>query len=118
MYIEGVCPEDFTKAVLIPLLKKVFATACEDHGIISLISHASNVMLRILTKRLERKLRDYISSTHFGFKIGLGTREVTGIMRMLCEKFLDHGKEEFICLVDYEKAFDRVNWVKIVDILK
>ena len=24
----------------------------------------------------------------------------------------------FICFVDYKKAFDRVNWVKVVDILK
>ena len=39
-------------------------------------------------------------------------------MQMLCEKVLDYGKEVFICFVDYEKAFDRVNWVKMMDTLK
>ena len=41
-----------------------------------------------------------------------------GVMRMLSEKMLDHGKELFVCSVDYEKAFDRVNWVKMMGILK
>ena len=31
---------------------------------------------------------------------------------------LDHGKELFVCFVDYEKAFDKVNWVKMMGILK
>ena len=39
-------------------------------------------------------------------------------MRMLSEKMLDHGKELFVCFVDYEKAFDRVKWVKMIGILK
>ena len=44
--------------------------------------------------------------------------QAIGVIRMLCEKVLDHGKEVFICFVDYEKAFDRVNWVKMMDKLK
>ena len=56
--------------------------------------------------------------TQFGFKKGCGTREAIGVMRMLCEKVLNHGKEVFICFVDYEKALDRENWVKMVDTLK
>jgi len=118
IYKEGIWPEDFTKAVLIPLPKKMNAMACEDHRTISLIPHATKIMLRILTKRLEGKIRDFISKTQFGFKKGCGTREAIGVMQMLCEKVLDHRKEVFICFVDYEKAFDRVNWVKMMDTLK
>ena len=118
IYIEGVWPEDFTKAVLITLPKKVYATACEDHRATSQISHVSQIMLRILTKRLEGKARDYISNTQFGFKKLCRTREPIGVICMLYKKALDHGKEVFICFVDYGKAFDRVNWVKMMDILK
>ena len=75
-------------------------------------------MLKVLNKRLEGKAGDYISKTQFGFKRGCGTRDAIGVMRMLSEKMLDHGKELFVCLVDYEKAFDRVNWVKMMGILK
>ena len=52
IYKEGIWPEDFTKAGLIPLPKKMNAMACEDHRTTRLIPHASKIMLRILTKRL------------------------------------------------------------------
>src|SRR6267154_5036123 len=39
-------------------------------------------------------------------------------MRTLCERSLEHGNEVYICSVDFEKAFDRVNWVKMFEILK
>ena len=63
IYKEGIWPEDFIKTVLIPLPKEMNAMRCEDHQTISLISHASKIMLRILTKRLEGKVRDFISKT-------------------------------------------------------
>jgi hypothetical protein len=59
-----------------------------------------------------------ISKTQFGFRKGCGTREAIGMMRTLCERSLEHGNEVFICFVDYEKAFDRVDWVKMLGILK
>ena len=31
---------------------------------------------------------------------------------------MEHGQEVFICFVDYEKAFDRVNWIKMMEILR
>src|SRR6059036_1579565 len=38
--------------------------------------------------------------------------------RTLCERSLECGNEVFICFVDFEKAFDRVNWVKMFEIRK
>ena len=43
------------------MLKKMNAMTCDDHRTISLIPHASKSMLRILTKRLEGKVNDFIS---------------------------------------------------------
>ena len=36
IYKEGIWPEDFTKAILIPLPKKINTMACADHRTISL----------------------------------------------------------------------------------
>ena len=118
MYREGVWPKDFTRLILIPLQKKVNATECGDFRTISLIPHASKIMLKILTKRIQEKAKGYIGRNQFGFKKGCGTREAIGVMRMLCERSLEHGNDIYVCYVDFEKAFDRVNWIKMMEILK
>lgn len=117
MYEQGVWPEDFTRVVMIPLKKKANAVECEDHRTISLIPHASKIMLKILTKRIEYKAKDFISRNQFGFRRGCGTREAIGVMRMLCERSIEHGNDVYICFVDFEKAFDRVNWAKMMEVL-
>ena len=45
---------------MIPLQKKINAVECSDHRTISLISHASKILLKILTNKIEAKARDFI----------------------------------------------------------
>jgi hypothetical protein len=118
MYNTGIWPEDFSKVIMVPLPKKQNATECADHRTISLICHTSKIMLRILTKRIEAKVANFIGKTQFGFRKGCGTREAIGVMRMVCERSLELGNEVFVCFVDFEKAFDRVNWTKMMEVLK
>src|SRR6267154_6418924 len=75
-------------------------------------------MLKVLTKRIEAKAKHLLGRSQFGFRKGCGTRDAVGVMRTLCERSLEHGNEVYICFVDFEKAFDRVNWVKKFEILK
>ena len=39
------------------------------------------------------------------------------MMRLLGERSIDFKKDVFVCFVDFEKAFDRVNWTKLMEIL-
>src|SRR5688572_24242366 len=39
-------------------------------------------------------------------------------MTTVSERSLEHGNEVYICFVDFVKAFDRVDWVKMFEILK
>src|SRR6478609_5379878 len=93
------------------------AFECSDHRTISLISHASKILLKILTNRIEAKVRDFIGQNQFGFRKGCSTRDAIGVMRMLCERSLEFGNNLYICFVDSDKAFDRVNWEKMMKIL-
>ena len=71
-----------------------------------------------MTQRIEAKVNSFISRNQFGFRKGVGTRDAIGVMKMLCERSLDYGNEVYICFVDFEKAFDRVNWMKMMEVLK
>lgn len=118
MYEKGRWPEDFTRLVLIPIPKKENAVECGDYRTISLICHASKIMLKVLTKRLESKAESFLSNRQFGFRKGVGTRDAIAVMRMICERGLEYGKDIYICFVDFEKAFDRVRWDTMMQILK
>ena len=101
-----------------PIEKKAGAQECSDYRTISLISHASKIILRILTERLENKAKSYLGEDQYGFRKGLGTRDAIGVMRVLIDRSIEHDQKVFTCFVDYEKAFDRINWVKMMQILK
>ena len=94
---------------MVPLPKKVNAVECKDYKTISLIPHASKIMLKVIIKRIEGKAINVIGKTQFGFRKGMGTREAIGTMKLLCERSLEHRNDVYIRFVDFEKAFDRVN---------
>src|SRR5918996_2181949 len=85
IYEQGLWPADFTRGILIPIPKKVNAIECQDHRTINLICHASKLILKILSKRIESKVREYIGQKPDGFKKGCGIRDAIGVIRMICE---------------------------------
>ena len=120
IYTSGVWPEDFLQSIIIPIKKKPNATACEDHRIISLLTHASKIMIRILAKRLQAKTEAIggLGDDQFGFRKEMGTRDAIGTLRVLTERSCQNGQDIYICFVDYEKAFDRVDWRRLLHALR
>ena len=75
-------------------------------------------MLKVLNNRVQARTSNYISWDQFGFRKGVGTREGIATVRTLAERCIEHDQSVYICFVDYEKAFDRVDWWKLMAILK
>ena len=46
-----------------------------------------------------------------------GTREAIVVIRTLQERCLEHYQDD-VCHVDFEKAFDKVNWKILMETLK
>ena len=61
---------------------------------------------------------NFVGIDQFGFEKGRSARDAIGVLRNLGERSLQHGKDTFICFMGYEKAYDRVNWSKLSQILE
>lgn len=118
MYKTGQIPSDLTKCLIIPIPKKARAQTCEQYRTLSLISHASKVLTRIIMRRIETKIDGILTDDQFGFRRGMRTREAILSLRQVIDKMNRKGKTTFISFVDLEKAFDNVNWDIIFDTLK
>ena len=77
-------PQDWKRSIFIPIPKKGNAKECSNYRTVVHISHASNVMLKILQARLQQYVNQELPDIHAGFRKG---RE---IKRSNCQHSLDH----------------------------
>ena len=118
IYKTGIWPNDFLDVTMIALKKKPDARKCADHRTISLISHVGKVIARIINRRLENKIEAILGEDQFGFRKGKGTRDAIGMIRAITERVQDTKEKICVAFIDWQKAFDRVNWKKLLTILK
>ena len=77
-------PQNWKKLIFIPISKKGNVKECSDYCTITLISHASKVMLKILLARIQQYLNRELPDVHVGFRKGRGTRDqIANICRMI-----------------------------------
>ncbi len=67
IHVTGIWPSGFTNT----LAKNVNAVKCNDYRTISLIPHASKILLKIIMKRIEGKAINVIGKTQFAFRKGI-----------------------------------------------
>jgi len=103
---------------MIALKKKPQAAKCSDHRTISLIAHTAKIVAKIRRRRIEKKIEDVLGEDQFGFRRGKGTRDAIGMLRIISERTLEVDEELSVCFIDWQNAFDRVNWTKLMQILK
>ena len=56
VYKSGVMPHDLTHAIFIKIPKKKKTLECSEHRTISLISHVTKVILKVILKRNEKTI--------------------------------------------------------------
>ena len=79
----------------------------------SLISHASKVMLKILQARLQQYMNCEIPDVQAGFRKGRGTRDQIANVCWIMEKAREVHKNIYFCFIGYAKAFDCVDHNKL-----
>ena len=98
-------PQYWKTSIFIPVPKKVNAKECSEYHTITLISHASKVMLKILQARLQQYVNHELPDVQAGFRKGGGTRGQIANIHWIMEKARELQKNIYFCFIDYAKAF-------------
>ena len=73
-------------SVFIPIPKKGNAKECSNYHTITLISHASKIVLKILQVRLQQSVNQELPDVQAGFRKGRGTRDQIVNIRWIIAK--------------------------------
>ena len=98
--------------------KKGNAKECSNYCTVSLISHASKIMLKILQARLQQYMNQELPDVQAGFRKCRGTSDQIANICWIMEKAREFQKNIYFCFTDYAKAFDSVDRNKLWKILK
>ena len=104
--------------LFIPIPKKGNAKEHSNYHTLSLISHASKEMLKILQARLQHYMKRELPDVQAGFRKGRGTRAQIANICWIIKKATEYQKNIYFSFVDYAKPFDCVDHNKLWKILK
>ena len=82
--------KEWTQSFLIPLPQKSHLKQCKNCRTISLISHPSKVMLRVILNRLKAKAEELLAEEQAGFRPGWSTAEQIFNCQVITEKHHRH----------------------------
>ena len=100
-------------SVFIPVSKKGNAKECSGNHTIAVISHASQVMLKILQANLQQYVNHELPDVQAGFWKGRGTRDQIANIHWIIKKARELQKRIYFCFIDFAKAFDCVDHNKL-----
>ena len=80
----GEWPTPWTQSLVITLTMKSNLQQCQNYRTVSLISHPSKVMLKIILNRLKPQEEKIIAKEQAGVRAGRSTTEQSFNLRILC----------------------------------
>ena len=111
-------PQDWKRSVFIPIPKKGNIKECSNYRTVAFISHASNIMFKILQAKFQQYVNRELSDIQAGFRKDRGIRDEIASICGIIEKAREFQKNIYFCFIDYAKAFDCVAHNKLWKILK
>ena len=91
-------PQDWKRSVFIPISKKGNAKECSSYHTTALISHTSEVILKILQARIQEYVNRELPDVQAGFIKGRGTRGQIANIRWIIEKAREFQKNYLLLL--------------------
>ena len=98
-------PQEWKRSVFIPVPKKGNPKECSNYHTVTLISHASKVMVKIHQARLQQYMNHEFPNVQAGFRKGRGTKDQIANIHRIIKKAREFQKNIYFCFIDYVKAF-------------
>ena len=118
MYSEGRFQEQMYKSKFITVAKVKGTAKCEKHRTISLMSHVTKLVRRVIMNIIRGRTLSKISEVQYGFEPDRGTRNAIVVLRRLVERMIEKQKDVYVCFIDYSKAFDTVKHEPLIELLQ
>ena len=118
IYSEGRFPEQMYKSIFITIPKVKGTSKCEKHRTISLMSHATKLVLMVIMNRLRGRTLCEISEVKYGFMPDRGRRNAIFVLKRLVERMTEKEKAVYVCFIDYSKALDTVKHEPLIELLQ
>ena len=109
-------PQDWKRSIFIPIPNKGNVKEYSNYHTISLISHTSKVMLKILQAGHQQYLNCELPDIQAGLRKGRGTKDQVANIHWIIEKVREFQKN--YSFIDCAKAFDYVDHNKLWKILQ
>ena len=87
IYKLAIIPKDFKKKKkIVTIPKKAGADKCQNFRTISLTSHASKILTKIIQRRIDQRVEENLGEDQFGFRRNRGTRKAILSLRLIIER--------------------------------
>ncbi|PZC75698.1 hypothetical protein B5X24_HaOG205730 [Helicoverpa armigera] len=108
--LETQIPNSWHNAIITLIHKKGDIKKLDNYRPISLLSHLYKLFTRVLVNRLDKKLEFFQPREQAGFRSGFSTNDHLQTLKTVIEKCNEYRKPLILTFVDYEKAFDSIEW--------
>ena len=98
---QGSFPNELNKSIFITPPKVNETIKCEKHRTISLMSHVTKLVLRIVINRIRGRALDEIAPVQYGFMPDKGTGNAIFVLRKLVERSVEKQRDVYTCFIDY-----------------
>jgi len=113
--VNRTVPDMWNNAIIVLLHKKGDIKDINNYRPISLTSHTSKLFSKVLLNRIERTLDENQGREQAGFRKGYSTTDHLHVINQLVEKCSEFSISLCLAFVDYEKAFDSVEHIKVME---
>jgi hypothetical protein len=121
IFDSGVYPDEWAKAIIVPIYKKGNPNRPDNYRGISIISAVCKCYTSILNRRLYNwlEVKKKIAENQAGFRTGYSTADQIFNLYAVIQKYLcQSGKKLYVGFVDLKKAFDSVQHHLLIETIE